>query len=353
MMGRLHIIAGAFAILTILWIPLDIWLLPWPTWGYLAGLRLFSTFVFLFIALTHFHETPTMACAYRRLIYLLINPLIFFAASQWLFVEITLEGGTQVLAGLYQLLPFVIIAGLAVFPLTVLESLGYAFPILIGSALIPASIGSIPWEEVISTSWTLSLITGVLVLAGMIQLNYMIFLIKRVSKDTLTGAFTRRTGEELIDLYFHIAESHNTTFAVMFIDLDNFKSINDRYGHEAGDDVLKRAVEVLHTLLRRGDMIIRWGGEEFVVLLEGADGTGIEFVLKRILNHWFDDRPDGTPQTASIGVAERIADKMKDWPGLIECADQRMYTAKQGGRARAVGLDNTLLVPETIKRSFG
>jgi diguanylate cyclase (GGDEF)-like protein len=144
-----------------------------------------------------------------------------------------------------------------------------------------------------------------------------------------------------------LACRQNAPFAVAFVDLDNFKSVNDAHGHEAGDWVLKNAVDNLGRLLRSSDVIIRWGGEEFVVMLGNATLDGQRIAMRRIATEWLGTRPGGGAITASIGVAERIADEVQDWPELIELADSRMYQAKVSGKARCVmGGDEVILPPD-------
>jgi diguanylate cyclase (GGDEF)-like protein len=137
------------------------------------------------------------------------------------------------------------------------------------------------------------MILGVYLLESMIQLHYMISLLQRASHDPLTNVFTRQSGNEIVDSQFRLSCQQDAPFAVAFIDLDNFKSVNDAHGHEAGDRVLKNAVTNLTRLLRNSDAIIRWGGEEFVVILGSASPEGQRIAIQRIVNEWL-----GT-QTAS------------------------------------------------------
>ncbi|MCU7819932.1 MAG: GGDEF domain-containing protein, partial [gamma proteobacterium symbiont of Lucinoma myriamae] len=102
----------------------------------------------------------------------------------------------------------------------------------------------------------------------------------------------------------------------------------------------------LKDYLRQSDMVVRWGGEEFVVILPNTDVIGLEIIMLRIIDKWFGQRPEGTPLTASIGYAERLSDNVSDWPELIKLADERMYQAKEGGRARVVGCDEKVLLAQ-------
>jgi diguanylate cyclase (GGDEF)-like protein len=91
--------------------------------------------------------------------------------------------------------------------------------------------------------------------------------------------------------------------------------------------------------LRRGDTLARWGGEEFVLIMPNTDLQQAEAAVQRLRNVGLGRRPDGTPITASIGIAERNADAADEWKKLIDLADQRMYHAKQAGRDRVVSGD--------------
>jgi len=166
----------------------------------------------------------------------------------------------------------------------------------------------------------------------MSQLAFMIALVRQAIRDPLTGVFSRSSGEEVLELQFTIASRSNAALSVAFIDLDHFKNINDKFGHEAGDKALLDMTDIVSHNLRRGDMLTRWGGEEFVLIMPNTDLMQAQAALLRLRGMGFGLRPDGTPLTASIGIAERSADLATDWKTLIDLADQRMYHAKQSGR---------------------
>ena len=111
----------------------------------------------------------------------------------------------------------------------------------------------------------------------------------------------RRVGEELLDHQFAYAKRHELPFALLFIDLDCFKSINDQFGHEAGDDVLSNAGRNFTLILRRQDVVIRWGGEEFVIGLPGIDA--VDSIVRRLAVLGLGQRPDGGPRLWRITPA--------------------------------------------------
>lgn len=96
-------------------------------------------------------------------------------------------------------------------------------------------------------------------------------------------------------------------------------------------------------MLRQSDVLVRWGGEEFVVIMPNTGRQGALTAVERLHERGLGKRPDGTLQTASIGVAEYLHDRPVDWERLVDLADQRMYAAKQSGKNRIVADD---CVPE-------
>jgi diguanylate cyclase (GGDEF)-like protein len=165
-------------------------------------------------------------------------------------------------------------------------------------------------------------------------MSFIAALTDRSAHDQLTGLLTREFGAELLEAQFRIAERDDAPLAVLFVDLDRFKAVNDRFGHEAGDRVLRAAAAALLASFRRQEAVMRWGGEEFLVLLPNTDEAGAGKAIARLARRGLGQRPDGTAQTASIGLAERRRERAADWLGLVKAADQRMYLAKQAGRNR-------------------
>ena len=242
----------------------------------------------------------------------------------------------------YAFLPFVLLAGLSIFPLSLFESALFAAPILLAQFLAGMlNWGALDWPTFAGAFWLLALITGVSTLAGMSQLAFMIALVRQAIRDPLTGVFSRRSGEETLDLQFTIAQRSNAALSIAFIDLDHFKSINDTFGHEAGDIVLKEAASTIARHLRRGDMLVRWGGEEFVLIMPNTDHQQAGVAMSRLRQGGFGWRPDQAPVTASIGLSELKADRCDDWRKLIEVADRRMYVAKRRGRNQVCDSDDS------------
>ncbi|MEM7253832.1 MAG: diguanylate cyclase [Pseudomonadota bacterium] len=153
--------------------------------------------------------------------------------------------------------------------------------------------------------------------------------------DALTGLPTRRFFEEQFQLALVRGHRHNDRLGLMFIDLDNFKAINDRYGHAAGDEVLVAVAERLKTSTRDQDMPARLGGDEFVVFLTSLPSTEpVRLAAERVLGDLarpIDIYGEPVTVTVSIGIAIFPGDGL-DMASLLRCADIACYRAKAAGR---------------------
>ncbi|MBT4890977.1 MAG: GGDEF domain-containing protein [Rhodospirillales bacterium] len=343
--SRVQFISAIFGILVPVWIIVDWYVIP-DQWQQLAGYRLIFGAIFIGISLPrNIPATPAMTIL--MLVALLAIAPAMYLATLPILEQMPTHGIQGIARTLYTFLPYTVVGGLSIFPLTLLETVLYSLPVFGFTAYGTWQLDTGNWEVMLSSLWLLFLIMGISCFSGMSQLQYMIALVNRASLDPLTGAFTRRTGTETIDLQYRIASMHKTPMAIAFFDLDNFKSVNDNFGHEEGDNALVRMAEALRSALRRGDSLIRWGGEEFILLLSNADHDGARLVVDRILKNGFGNRPDGKPLTASIGVSELLADSTLDWPEMVDLADSRMYEAKQSGKNRAIFPGNeTMVGPE-------
>ena len=332
---RIRIIGLLFSIMLLLWIPVDFLLLPAAVAKPLLTLRVLGSITFLLLALSVTRQSSSFH-AFGRLMVMVMTPSLFYSIVQYFSHNVAVGPWGEILSGIYDLLPFLVIAGLALFPLTIIEMLSVSSVALVVMAVGATYSQDLPTSFYFSAAWMLLLILIIDIISATIQLNYMSSLLHRVSVDSLTGAMTRHSGEEIIDLHFQLSIEEERPFAIAFVDLDHFKSINDEYGHDAGDVALTGCVRELKRMLRRGDIVVRWGGEEFLLVLQDSDMEGVNLILNRIQAEWLGMRPDGKPLTASIGVAERITDGANDWLSLVEVADKRMYQAKTQGRAQAV-----------------
>jgi len=164
---------------------------------------------------------------------------------------------------------------------------------------------------------------------------------KQISKDTLTGALNRNALHALFENEYELALATNTSFILAICDLDHFKDINDTYGHVAGDHVLKHFVDVVKENLRASDVIIRYGGEEFVIMLPAVNKENGYRVFEKIRQN-FENSPihfngNDISCTVSIGMIEIHPVHMYKKifvDEYIMMADQNLYIAKENGRNR-------------------
>ena len=156
-------------------------------------------------------------------------------------------------------------------------------------------------------------------------------------KDTLTGLWNRRKAWDLMEYEAERSNRLHRSIGVAMLDLDKFKSVNDTLGHDVGDQVLKNAAVVLNRALRKGDILARWGGEEFLAVFPETDLEGTRAAAEKLrlsvenANWTLADRPG---MTVSVGVAIKGPDA--DWDSALKSADVALYQAKEAGRNRVV-----------------
>ena len=150
--------------------------------------------------------------------------------------------------------------------------------------------------------------------------------------DPLTGLANRRTMDRWIEEWIRVRKP----FAVILLDIDHFKRINDTYGHQVGDEVLRFTARIMADQLRKGDCCCRYGGEEFAVLLPETSAAEAEGIAERIRSKLEREvSPAGEPVTVSCGVAA-WPDDARTAHDLLEAADSALYEAKRAGRNRTV-----------------
>ncbi|HTA65386.1 MAG TPA: GGDEF domain-containing protein, partial [Xanthomonadaceae bacterium] len=164
-------------------------------------------------------------------------------------------------------------------------------------------------------------------------------LVRQAMLDPLTGISNRRALDESAADAIAVARRHDRDLAVLLVDADHFKQINDRYGHGAGDAALQALVAMLQASLRPGDLLGRLGGEEFAVVLPDSDEAGAFRAAERLRNEvaatQFAIQREPVPLRVSIGIALLEGDD--DLVTMLRRADQAMYVAKRSGRNRVVG----------------
>ena len=147
--------------------------------------------------------------------------------------------------------------------------------------------------------------------------------------DSLTGIYNRNGGEKLIAKLMD--KGHH--FALALIDLNGFKAVNDIFGHDAGDEVLIFVSEQLKSNIRKNDLAVRWGGDEFVLLLQAEDEKSVETVINKVnegVKQPFYFTDDTAPTVVSMSVGVAFYPRMsRNKNALIKLADIAMYKAKQ------------------------
>ena len=158
-------------------------------------------------------------------------------------------------------------------------------------------------------------------------------------RDGMTSLYNRRFLEQFIDKLVQQATRDNTSYSVMMLDIDYFKMVNDTYGHDVGDIVIKGLADVIKKSVRGADLAIRYGGEEFLILLYKATKEGSLEVAKKIHDEFnklkFQIQHETLQKTISIGVAQFPSDANSIWKA-IKFADTALYYAKENGRDQVV-----------------
>lgn len=348
--NRVRLFAFLFALLTPLWSVIDLIVFDYPLWSSLAVSRLLAAIAFASL-LVFYRPNGDLLDAYRAIAILFFIPTVFYVVSHTLITGQQLDPFSAAVATGYAFLPFVLMAGLAIFPLTLLENMVLAGTLLLAQGLAGyLNWPLLNWPSYAGGYWLLVLIAGVTALACMSQLAFMIALVRQAIRDPLTGILSRGSGTEILHLLWSNAEQNNSCLALAFFDIDHFKSINDTYGHEAGDRVLQEFTGNLQARMRGSDTLLRWGGEEFLLVMPNTDMHQARRALRRLTESGLGVRPDGTRLTASIGLAERCADRVSSPNELLELADHRMYRAKTGGRDQVRSMPDGMPEPEAGPR---
>jgi diguanylate cyclase (GGDEF)-like protein len=166
--------------------------------------------------------------------------------------------------------------------------------------------------------------------------SYLEHLYELSMRDTLTGLLNRRYLLECLERDLGLARRHGLPIALILIDADRFKNVNDTHGHAAGDEVLRALAELLGAMQRSESILARYGGEEFAVLLRNVDAAGVEVFAERMRRAVEKSSVvvDGNDVrlTVSMGVAVTTADGVDETAALLEKADRYLYLSKTRGR---------------------
>jgi len=174
-------------------------------------------------------------------------------------------------------------------------------------------------------------------------------------RDTLTGINNRSGMQALLDREIQLCNRHQQPMSLMMLDIDLFKGINDRYGHQFGDEVLRLVTNAIVYCIRTSDLVSRYGGEEFVVVLPNTDTDGAMMLAERIrlavselVCHTDQGEPVVLENGLSVSIGVAAYQYKEDMTSLIEKADKAMYQAKAHGRNRVVLADVSVVKPSTV-----
>ena len=337
LLARVRLWALFWAFVVPLWIPLDLMLIGGTSGRHLAlGRALLA--LFLATAVWLFRCVPTQRNVRWAYALLFGMPLLFFVVLAPYFQTAVMRPSLSARAYLdtYHMFPLLISASIGLLPVTLFESAALVGACLLASVAGLAASGLLFDSSELGWLWILLVASGIGTLAGVSQTALMLQNFRDAATDPLTGLPNRRAGVNLLALQWEQARRNHGPFSVAMIDLDGFKRVNDTHGHEAGDRVLVGFAVRLRETLRAGDSLLRWGGEEFLAVLPGAESHDAVRRLEKMLHECPVLEPDGVPLTFSAGVAERGTDASSNPEALVALADRRMYEAKAAGRASVV-----------------
>lgn len=173
--------------------------------------------------------------------------------------------------------------------------------------------------------------------------------------DQLTGMYNRKFLDEFTDVSIPQALRSKTTYAILMIDIDFFKMINDTYGHDVGDEAIRIVSRVIKSQIRSSDIAIRYGGEEFIALLYNCSKENVLKIAQSIRTEFAQQKIPANGEmfskTLSIGCSQFPQDSESIWK-CIKFADISLYRAKESGRNQVVMFESSMLQNSELGESF-
>lgn len=300
---------------------------------------------------------PGWVRAAERATFAVVTGLWLMRLASGVLLDSPMDGWNRVTPWSFMVLALMSLLGYVVFGTR--EALRYvtAIPVLsgaiAGAALVPDAVATGDWSYVVELiRYETFLVLTIVLVHGLAlhkdeaaEAQLEAERLRAIAHhDALTGLPNRRRLEEVLARQVAAAEALGRPLSVIFFDLDHFKDINDTFGHAVGDVVLQRAAEAVTEEARTRDTVGRWGGEEFLVVVPGADAEQAEGIAERLRRAVaVQDYPVGVRVTASFGVAQHR-------PGapvaeILTTADTGLYQAKHAGRDAVRGVGGTHVPP--------
>lgn len=336
--NRVHVLAILFSVFVAIWACINFAFFVFPLAASLFVGLLLAALAFVSLAIVCRWD-PTIAHARIGIAFLLgISAAVFIFSNELLSGAVLTTSG-RIAAASYALLPLVLLISLGLFPLVAFELILFTFPVV--SVFVVAYLTNV---SMALPTFVVLAILFVLILCGIVagansisQLQLMRQMFQESLRDPLTRAINRHSGETILQLHIAQIRRKPAPLCVAFLDLDNFKEINDRFGHDAGDGVLRCMADLLRTSLREGDTLIRWAGDEFLIIMPHAKSGDASLRLEMLIERAKFPRIGNTTLTWSGGIAEWPSEaKNFGWQDLVALADSRMYRAKGAGRNRVL-----------------
>lgn len=330
---RVTIISLMFLALTPIWISIDILMLPRSAMTWILPARVVMIVALIIILLVARYNRSSVLLS-RMMAGLLIG---LPAAFYMLVMIVVLPDGNPTLVG-YSFIPYMLTTLLGIFPFTLLESAIAGLAMLAVQLFSQHVSGTWMTAAGLQESGLLSALLIITLTANHFHLVLLLRLYREATHDPLTGLLNRGALNHRLEQLLMIG--WQPTLSPLMIDLDQFKNINDQHGHSIGDQVLRQFGTLLRHGVRHEDLVARYGGDEFVVVLVGTDKAAALLVAekirrqaehKQIRNH--DNQR--VPFTVSIGVTTYRDGE--DFHSAFLRADARLYKAKRKSRNCVVG----------------
>lgn len=334
--ARVRLIAVSLAVVSPLWVVVDYWAFPSEIAQNLALVRTLCAVAFAAVVVMA-QGVHTLRDAHRALFFLFAVPATFYLFANLHLLHLDADGVLDGFSIGFGYFPLIMLAGLSLFPLTLAECMGLAgFVLAVNLVAVAPGLPAMDWLGFFGAFWVLLVVCVIATLSSVSQLAYLIVVVRDGLRDSVTGAYSRRPGEEFLELQFTWCKRSGQPLALGLLEVDGLQELNEKYGYAAGETVLVNMTQKLNDKMRDGDTLIRWTGKQFLLVFPSAAVPLSVAVLGRILESGLGSGPDGKPVTASIGVVERIQDDAEDWWQLIDLAESRVAAAQRAGGNRTV-----------------